>query len=141
MLILCLLLFVLVIPSDAIPKLEKYIRKYKPITSVEGTRTIHRYPKNIIEITLTFGATDEMILAAETAINDYYSGELGAQGDETEKMGEVMERYFGGFWSVGIFDDPYGYSWTIIRRSPSFVMFDVNGKGVAFAMESGIGKR
>ncbi|KAL6740478.1 hypothetical protein Aduo_013829 [Ancylostoma duodenale] len=39
MLTLCLLLFLLVIPSDAIPKLEKYIRKYKPITSVEGTRT------------------------------------------------------------------------------------------------------
>ncbi|KAL6740477.1 hypothetical protein Aduo_013828 [Ancylostoma duodenale] len=102
---------------------------------------IHRYPKNIIEVTLTFGATDEMILAAETAINDYYSGELGAQGDETEKMGEVMENYFGGYWSVGIFDDPYGYSWTVIRRSPSFVMFDVNGKGVAFAKEGGIGKR
>ncbi|EYC39307.1 hypothetical protein Y032_0663g1306 [Ancylostoma ceylanicum] len=39
MVILCLLLLALVIPSEAIPKLEKYIRKYKPITSVEGTRT------------------------------------------------------------------------------------------------------
>ncbi|ETN77799.1 hypothetical protein NECAME_10779 [Necator americanus] len=97
---------------------------------------IHRYPKNVIEVTLSFGATDEMILAAETAINDYYSGVLMTQGEETEEMGEVMERYFGGFWSVGIFDDPYGFSWTIIRRSPAFAMFDVNGKGIVFAKEA-----
>ncbi|KHJ99053.1 hypothetical protein OESDEN_00966 [Oesophagostomum dentatum] len=79
-----------------------------------------------------------MVLAAEAAINDYYSGVLFAQGEETQKMGETMEHYFGGFWSVGIFDDPYGYSWTIIRRSPALIMFDVNGKGIAFAKEAAV---
>ncbi|VDL69578.1 unnamed protein product [Nippostrongylus brasiliensis] len=105
-----------IIVASSFPSLQKYISKYKPKVQVEGTRTIHIYPKNRIEAVLTFGASDEMLLVAEAAINDYYSGQLFMQGDETEKMGEVMENYFGKYWSVAIFDDPFGYSWTVIRR-------------------------
>ncbi|CAJ0600795.1 unnamed protein product [Cylicocyclus nassatus] len=74
---------------NALPTLESYVRKYRPVTSVEGTRTIRRYPKSVIEVTLTFGATDQMIQAAETAINDHYSAVLISQGEETKNMGKV----------------------------------------------------
>lgn len=38
---------------------------------------------------MSFGATEDMILAGEAAINDVYTGDLFAQGDETERMGQV----------------------------------------------------
>ncbi|XGW30706.1 hypothetical protein V3C99_009696 [Haemonchus contortus] len=135
MILQSLVLLSLCLTAYPLPSLQAYIAKYRPEIVTEGTRTYHVYPKNRIEVTLSFGTNDKIIRVAETAINDYFSGDLYSQGDETERMGEVMEHYFGGLWSVAIFDDPYGFYWTIIRRSPAFVTFDVNGKGITFAKE------
>ncbi|VDO60669.1 unnamed protein product [Heligmosomoides polygyrus] len=120
MIIPCLLLFFLSTTVVALPSLQKYIHKYKPTTTIEGTRIIRKYPNNRIEVTMSFGATEDMILAGEAAINDVYTGDLFAQGDETERMGQIMEHYFGKYWS------------------PAYIAFDVNGKGIAFAKEGSI---
>ncbi|KAK6043841.1 hypothetical protein COOONC_18654 [Cooperia oncophora] len=138
--------------ATSLPSLETYLNKYRPKVVTEGTRTVeaslfrvHIYPKNRIETTLSFGASDDVIRAAETAINDFYSGELLAQGDETEKMGERVlsdngSSRLGDSASVAKYLTHPSWHTTgqSLRRSPSFVMFDVNGRGIAFAKEGGI---
>lgn len=48
-----------------------------------------------------------------------------------------MERFYGGAWSVAFFEDPNMFAYTIQRRSPSFVVFDVDGFGISITREGG----
>ena len=48
-----------------------------------------------------------------------------------------MEYFYGGEWSVAFFEDPYMFAYTLQKRSPSFVVFDVDGYGVAISREGG----
>ncbi|CAJ0924608.1 unnamed protein product, partial [Mesorhabditis belari] len=55
---------------------------------------------------------------------------------------EELEKKFGGYWMVGIFEDPYGMAYTVSRRSPMYVVFEVNEKaGILCASQGSGGNR
>ncbi|CAI4227710.1 unnamed protein product [Auanema sp. JU1783] len=116
--------------------LNKFTTKYDPEVLIEGTRTIHKYPTHRMEVTLSFGVTEEVIRFLESVVETYYKGpETRDSLAEITKIAETVEGTLGGYWSILFLDDPYGYAFTIYRRSPSYVVLDVNGQGISIAKE------
>ncbi|EFO87063.1 hypothetical protein CRE_23816 [Caenorhabditis remanei] len=97
-----------------------------------------------MEVTMSFGMTEEKVLFIEAVIEDNFTDRFDT--DSLNKIQEVTEefiriiiyihfqtvqKYLGGYWSIQFYDDPYMFFSTSFKRSPSFIVLDVNGKGVA----------
>lgn len=48
-----------------------------------------------------------------------------------------MEKHFGGLWMVGIYDIDYDTAYTIIRRSPSYMLFAANDRAILISKDGG----
>lgn len=46
-----------------------------------------------------------------------------------------MEHYYGGLWTVSLFDTAYTFAYTAQKRSPAFAVFDVNENGISIAKD------
>lgn len=46
-----------------------------------------------------------------------------------------MANKYGGYWMVAIFDIDYDAAYTIIRRSPNYLLFKVNNRAILIAKE------
>nr|CAD2163689.1 unnamed protein product [Meloidogyne enterolobii] len=78
--------------------------------------------------------------AAKQAILQNFSGKWPDSGNESNLIGEAMERRFGGVWMVAVFDIDFDAAYTIVRRSPSYMLFGVNDRAILIARE-GNGRR
>ncbi|GMT23822.1 hypothetical protein PFISCL1PPCAC_15119, partial [Pristionchus fissidentatus] len=112
-------LFIQSIQSATIPKVI-----------VEGPRTIHDYGGMKIEVLEQMGMEPEYLDRLERAIVDNFTTDKIRSGEASLKISNVMERRWGGRWTVVIIEDPYLLYTTIPKRSTAHALFDVNGSGV-----------
>ncbi|CAD6196863.1 unnamed protein product [Caenorhabditis auriculariae] len=121
--------------SGRISPIKSYIGKYNPTVIPNGDHISRQYPKYKMEVTLSFGMNEEMTRVVETAIEEHFTND-DLHINDLEGIGEAVERLLGGYWSVSIFSDPYEFANTAFKRSPSFIVLDVNGSGVAVVKEA-----
>ncbi|KAF7629960.1 hypothetical protein Mgra_00009033 [Meloidogyne graminicola] len=88
-----------------------------------------------IELLANFGTSEIMKQTAKQAILKNFSGEWPNTGNESNLIGEAMERRFGGVWMVAIFDIDFDAAYTIVKRSPSYMLFGVNERAILIAKE------
>ncbi|KAF1757587.1 hypothetical protein GCK72_014043 [Caenorhabditis remanei] len=115
--------------SCASNAVERYTKKFNPKVLKEGDHISRKYPKHLMEVTMSFGMTEEKILFIEAVIEDNFTDRFDT--DSLNKIQETVQKYLGGYWSIQFYDDPYMFFSTSFKRSPSFIVLDVNGKGVA----------
>ncbi|CAI2350102.1 unnamed protein product [Caenorhabditis sp. 36 PRJEB53466] len=109
--------------------LDRYIAKFHPKTIKEGDHVARQYPKFKMEVTMSFGMTEQMILFVESVVEEHFKSRF-----EVEALSEIQQTvqgYLGGYWGVQFYEDPYMFFTTSTRRSPCFVVLDVNGSGIA----------
>uniref|UniRef100_A0A1I7UCQ6 Peptidase S41 n=1 Tax=Caenorhabditis tropicalis TaxID=1561998 RepID=A0A1I7UCQ6_9PELO len=82
-----------------------------------------------MEVTSSFGITEQTILFIEAVIEENFSDRFDT--DSLNKIQEIIQGYLGGYWGIQFYEDPYMFYSTSIKRSPSFVIFDVSGSGIA----------
>ncbi|CAJ0580476.1 unnamed protein product, partial [Mesorhabditis spiculigera] len=80
------------------------------------------------EAVVSFGMDEAALITAEKAIVAHLTGHAMESGRDTNLIGDDLEAKFGGYWTVGIFEDPYGMAYTVARRSPMYVVFEVDGQ-------------
>ncbi|CAJ0953327.1 unnamed protein product, partial [Mesorhabditis belari] len=114
----------------------------------DGTHELHLYQSSKMgkelkfEAVVTYGMTSDEIMSIEQTIVNHLSGDQLQSGRETNQIGDELEKKFGGYWMVGIFEDPYGMAYTVSRRSPMYVVFEVNEKaGILCASQGSGGNR
>ncbi|PAV66557.1 hypothetical protein WR25_22562 [Diploscapter pachys] len=78
-----------------------------------------------------------MIRVMETAIVDFYSatGINDTSGNVAQHISDTMEHYYGGLWTVSLFDTAYTFAYTAQKKSPAFAVFDVNENGISIAKD------
>nr|ACI49116.1 hypothetical protein Cbre_JD14.004 [Caenorhabditis brenneri] len=108
---------------------ERYTSKFHPKVIKEGDHVSRKYPKNLMEVTMSFGMTEPTILFVEAVIEENFTGRFDT--DSLNKIQEMIQGYLGGYWGIQFYEDPYMFFSTSIKRSSSFVILDVNGNGIA----------
>ncbi|KAL3124919.1 hypothetical protein niasHT_001812 [Heterodera trifolii] len=114
--------------------------RFSPTWEKPEIVTVSRQISIKIELMADFGTNNQMKMVARKAILSVFSGTWPTTGDESNYIGEIMEKQFGGRWMVGIFDIDFDAAYTIVRRSPSYMLFGVNNRAILIARE-GNGKR
>lgn len=114
--------------------------RYSPYWSKPDRLTVNRTIKVKMELLANFGASERMKRIAKQSILDIFSGKWPGTGDESNYIGEKMEKHFGGAWMVAIFDIDFDAAYTIVRRSPSYLLYGVNNRAILIARE-GNGRR
>uniref|UniRef100_A0A914GTR8 Uncharacterized protein n=1 Tax=Globodera rostochiensis TaxID=31243 RepID=A0A914GTR8_GLORO len=109
--------------------------RFSPTWGKPQTVPVWRQISLKIELLADFGTNDQMEMTARKAILDVFSGTWPTTGDESNYIGEAMESRFGGAWMVGILDVEFDAAYTIVRRSPSYMLFGVNNRAILIARE------
>ncbi|CAO4373907.1 unnamed protein product [Caenorhabditis nigoni] len=113
---------------------QKYTSKFHPKIIRDRDHVSRKYPKHLMEVTLSSGMNEETILFIEAVIEENFTGRFDT--DSLNKIQETVQGYLGGYWGIQYYEDPYMFASTSFRRSPSFVVLDVSGNGVAVVKES-----
>ncbi|CAD5228551.1 unnamed protein product [Bursaphelenchus xylophilus] len=89
-----------------------------------------------IELLARYGCTPQVITTAAQLIKDSFNDDGWATtGDDTHAIGTGMEKAFGGKWMVGEFNAEFDVAYTIVRRSPTYMLFLVNKRHILIAKE------
>uniref|UniRef100_A0A1I7Z145 DUF4430 domain-containing protein n=1 Tax=Steinernema glaseri TaxID=37863 RepID=A0A1I7Z145_9BILA len=94
-----------------------------------------------IELVAKYGASQQVVDVAKRAIISHFTTVEIASGNEAHEIGTEMERAFGGFWMVGIFDSQFDVAYTITRRSPRYLLFAAGDYNILLAEELTVGAR
>uniref|UniRef100_A0A915EBS1 Uncharacterized protein n=1 Tax=Ditylenchus dipsaci TaxID=166011 RepID=A0A915EBS1_9BILA len=118
------------------------LNRYHPLSSDNGEVLNYQRPFNLrLELLASSGASPKMKQVARQSIINSFTGQWGNSGYESDDIGTNMEKYFAGAWMVGIFDIDYDAAYTIIRRSPSYMLYGANDRAILIAREgNGSGK-
>ncbi|KAL7079193.1 hypothetical protein ACQ4LE_001088 [Meloidogyne hapla] len=109
--------------------------RYSPYWNKPERVKINRTFNIKIELLANFGVSERMKQTAKQAILQNFSGQWPNTGNESNLIGEAMEKRFGGVWMVAIFDIDFDAAYTIVRRSPSYILFGVNDRAILIARE------
>uniref|UniRef100_A0A914BXZ0 Uncharacterized protein n=1 Tax=Acrobeloides nanus TaxID=290746 RepID=A0A914BXZ0_9BILA len=88
-----------------------------------------------IEVLASYGMSKAMLSTAKQAIIKHFTHNLYMSGIEADRIGEDLEDVFGGLWAVYNYDIDYDIAYTIVRRSPSYVLFQVDDRGMLLARD------
>ncbi|CAE17825.1 Dynein light chain [Caenorhabditis elegans] len=113
---------------------QRYAKKFNPKIIKEGDHLSRQYPKYRIEVTSSYGMNEETILFMEAVVEDNFNGRF--ETDALNKIQELVQGHLGGYWGIQFYEDPYMFFSTSFKRSPSFVVLDVSGSGIAIVKES-----
>ncbi|KAI6176080.1 hypothetical protein M3Y97_00760100 [Aphelenchoides bicaudatus] len=89
-----------------------------------------------IEKLASFGTTSKMQQTAVQLIRKYFHPRWFITGQDSEKISNVMEQRFGGNFFVGMFSGETDTAYTVVRRSPSYMLFRVADRVILIAKES-----
>ncbi|CAD5220676.1 unnamed protein product [Bursaphelenchus okinawaensis] len=90
-----------------------------------------------IEVLSRFHMAPQMVTTATQLIKDNFSDHSWMDaGDESNVIGDAMEKSYGGHWMVGQFSAAFDVAYSIVRRSPAYILFLVNERHVLIAQES-----
>ncbi|KAI6218019.1 hypothetical protein M3Y99_01735900 [Aphelenchoides fujianensis] len=106
--------------------------RYHPLKGENiSTKSSHLH----IELLASSNVSGAMKKTAVEATRRFFHGDWKPTGDDSELIGEAMEQRFGGRWMVGIFAESDA-AFTIVRRSPNYLLFRVNKRVLLIARES-----
>ncbi|KAK0398947.1 hypothetical protein QR680_002825 [Steinernema hermaphroditum] len=94
-----------------------------------------------IELLAKYGASQQVVDVAKRAIIKHFTTVEVSSGNEAHEIGTEMEKVFGGFWMVGIFDNQFDVAYTITRRSPRYLLFAAGDYNILLAEELTVGAK
>uniref|UniRef100_A0A8R1E9H8 Uncharacterized protein n=1 Tax=Caenorhabditis japonica TaxID=281687 RepID=A0A8R1E9H8_CAEJA len=114
-------------------QIEAYSKKFNPRKLQDGDHIARQYPRHRIEVTSSFGLTEPTILFLEAVIEQHFTGKFDTEA--MNLMQTEIQQIMGGYWGIQFFESPYLFFSTAFRRSSSFIVFDVDGAGIAIVKE------
>ncbi|TMS40011.1 hypothetical protein L596_006451 [Steinernema carpocapsae] len=94
-----------------------------------------------IEMLAKYGASEKVVDVAKRAIIKHFTTVEISSGKEAHDIGTEMEKNFGGFWMVGVFDNQFDVAYTITRRSPRYMLFAAGDYNILIAEELTVGAK